>query len=113
LPPCLIAFTPSFLRARASVPLVTPASDADFSTVLAGTGPSASSERRTSHAYDDFCRWARTQRIEPCSETRFGTDFTFRVGDLGGRKVKRRDRAYYVGVALSEAQTPPLLKVAA
>ena len=64
-------------------------------------------------AYDDFCRWARTQRIEPCSETRFGTDFTFRVGDLGGRKVKRRDRAYYVGVALSEAQTPALLKVAA
>ena len=64
-------------------------------------------------AYDDFCRWARTQRIEPCSETRFGTEFTFRVGDLGGRKVKRRDRAYYVGVALKEAQTAALIKVAA
>ena len=64
-------------------------------------------------AYDDFCRWARTQRIEPCSETRFGTEFTFRVRDLGGRKVKRRDRAYYVGVALKEAQTAALIKVAA
>ena len=64
-------------------------------------------------AYDDFCRWARTQCIEPCSETRFGKEFTFRVGDLGGRKVKRRDRAYYVGVALKEAQRAALLKVAA
>ena len=31
----------------------------------------------------------------------------------GGRKVKRRDRAYYVGVALKEAQTAALVKVAA
>ncbi|MEO8185611.1 MAG: hypothetical protein ABI895_42950, partial [Deltaproteobacteria bacterium] len=64
-------------------------------------------------AYSDFCRWARTRSMEPCSETRFGREFTFRVGDLGGRKVKRRDRAYYVGVALKKAQTAALLKVAA
>jgi hypothetical protein len=64
-------------------------------------------------AYNDYCSWARTQRLEPCSETRFGTEFTIRVGDLGGRKVKRRDRTYYIGVALSETQPPALLKVAA
>ena len=64
-------------------------------------------------AYHDFCCWARTERIEPCSETRFGKEFTFRIIDLGGRKVKRRDRAYYVGVALIGAQPLALLKVAA
>jgi hypothetical protein len=49
-------------------------------------------------AYADFCRWARTVGIEPCTETRFGRDFTARVIPLGGVKVKRRDRAYYHGV---------------
>ena len=49
-------------------------------------------------AYADFCCWARTVGIEPCTETRFGRDFTARVIPLGGVKVKRRDRAYYHGV---------------
>ena len=49
-------------------------------------------------AYADFCNWARTAGIEPCTETRFGRDFTARVIPLGGVKVKRRDRAYYHGV---------------
>jgi hypothetical protein len=50
-------------------------------------------------AYADFCRWARASGIEPCTETRFGRDFTARIIHLGGVKVKRRDRAYYHGVA--------------
>ena len=49
-------------------------------------------------AYADFCRWARASGIEPCTETRFGRDFTARIIHLGGVKVKRRDRAYYHGV---------------
>jgi hypothetical protein len=49
-------------------------------------------------AYADFCRWARASGIEPCTETRFGRDFTARIIHLGGMKVKRRDRAYYHGV---------------
>jgi hypothetical protein len=52
-------------------------------------------------AYADFCRWARAMDIEPGSETRFGRDFSARIIELGGVKVKRRDRAYYDGVALS------------
>ena len=51
-------------------------------------------------AYADFCRWARTVGIEPCTETCFGRDFTARIIRLGGVKVKRRDRAYYHGVML-------------
>ena len=52
-------------------------------------------------AYADFCRWARAMDIEPGSETRFGRDFSARIIELGGVKVKRRDRAYYEGVALA------------
>ena len=57
------------------------------------------------NAYADFCRWARAMDIEPGSETRFGRDFSARIIGLGGVKVKRRDRAYYHGVALSCAET--------
>ena len=60
-------------------------------------------------AYSDFCRWARAAGVEPCTETRFGRDFTARIVDLGGIKVKRRDRAYYQGVSLN---MPPGQKAA-
>lgn len=49
-------------------------------------------------AYVDFCRWARASGTEPCTETRFGRYFSARIIQLGGVKVKRRDRAYYHGV---------------
>ena len=52
-------------------------------------------------AYTDFCRWAGATDIEPGTETRFGRNFSARIADLGGKKMKRRDRAYYEGVALT------------
>ena len=52
-------------------------------------------------AYANFCHWARAMDIEPCTETRFGRDFSARIVELGGIKVKRRDRAYYYGVSLA------------
>jgi hypothetical protein len=52
-------------------------------------------------AYNDFCRWARAVGLEPGTETRFGRDFSARIMELGGAKVKRRDRAYYEGVSLT------------
>jgi hypothetical protein len=52
-------------------------------------------------AYIDFCRWARGTGVEPGTETRFGRDFSARIADLGGKKMKRRDRAYYEGVGLT------------
>jgi hypothetical protein len=55
-------------------------------------------------AYADFCRWARSSGIVPCTETRFGRDFTARIIHLGGVKIKRRDRAYYVGVVSQDSQ---------
>ena len=66
-------------------------------------------------AYADFCRWARAVGIEPCTETRFGRDFSARIIDLGGMKVKRRDRAYYHGVVFKMpiGQTSAALRVAA
>jgi hypothetical protein len=49
-------------------------------------------------AYADFCRWARSAGIEPCTETRFGRFLSARIVQLGGDKMKKRDRAYYQGV---------------
>jgi hypothetical protein len=62
-------------------------------------------------AYTDFCYWARGMGIEPSTETRFGRDFSAMIAELGGTKVKRRDRAYYEGVSLmvpSNAVPTPL-----
>ena len=50
------------------------------------------------NAYADFCRWARTEGIEPCTETRFGRLLSALVVQLGGSKMKKRDRAYYQGL---------------
>jgi hypothetical protein len=61
-------------------------------------------------AYADFCRWARSLGIEPCTETRFGRDFSARIAQLGGVKVKRRDCAYYRGVMF---KTPGVQEIAA
>jgi hypothetical protein len=52
-------------------------------------------------AYADFCQYARQQRCEPWSETRFGRAFTAEVHRMDGHKVKRRDRTYYVGFAVT------------
>jgi len=60
-------------------------------------------------SYADFCHWARAMDIEPGSETRFGRDFSARIIELGGVKVKRRDRAYYEGVALDTQKHQVLL----
>ena len=66
-------------------------------------------------AYKDFCRWARAAGIEPCTETRFGRDFSARILDLNGMKVKRRDRAYYHGVMfkMPSGQTSATFRAAA
>jgi hypothetical protein len=66
-------------------------------------------------AYTHFCCWARAAGIEPCTETRFGRDFSARIIDLGGMKVKRRDRSYYQGVMfkMPSGQTSAALRFAA
>ena len=54
-------------------------------------------------AYGDFCRWARSAGIGPCTETRFGRFLSARIVQLGGSKMKKRDRAYYQGVMFKMA----------
>lgn len=66
--------------------------------------PAAAIPART--AYEDFCCRQQAHDGETCTETRFGILFTALIGELGGHKVKRRDRAYYVGVALTETSMP-------
>jgi hypothetical protein len=54
-------------------------------------------------AYNDFCRWTHSAGIEPCTETRFGRLLSALVVQLGGRKTKKRDRAYYQGLVFKIA----------
>ena len=57
-------------------------------------------------AYADFCHWAHSAGLEPCTETRFGRLLSELVVQLGGRKMKKRDRAYYQGLMFKMATGP-------
>jgi len=48
-------------------------------------------------AFADFCEWCVRNETEPSSMTAFGRVFTRDIEQVGGRKVKKRERAYYVG----------------
>ena len=78
------------------------------SRVNAGAGGSIPARE----AYADYCRWARPKGIEPCTETRFGRLLSALVVQLGGSKMKRRDRAYYQGLTFRVA-TEQAFQVAA
>ena len=54
-------------------------------------------------AYADFYHWVRSAGLEPCTETRFGRLLSALVVQLGGRKMKKRDRAYYQGLMFKMA----------
>jgi hypothetical protein len=54
-------------------------------------------------AYADFYHWVRSAGLEPCTETRFGRLLSALVVQLGGRKMKKRDRAYYQGLMFKTA----------
>jgi hypothetical protein len=54
-------------------------------------------------AYADFYHWARSAGLEPCTETRFGRLLSALIVQLGGRKMKKRDRASYQGLMFQVA----------
>src|SRR5262249_36537850 len=53
-------------------------------------------------AYQDFCDWCSVHGFAPLTSQMFGRRFTKVHAGMGGRKVKRRGRAYYEGAALQE-----------
>ena len=67
--------------------------------VISGAGGSIPARE----AYADFHHWVHSAGLEPCTETRFGRLFSALVAQLGGRKMKKRDRAYYQGLMLRMA----------
>jgi hypothetical protein len=78
--------------------------------VISGAGGSIPARE----AYADFYHWARSAGLEPCTETRFGRLLSALVIQLGGRKMKKRDRAYYQGLMFrSEAEQSAALQTAA
>jgi hypothetical protein len=51
-------------------------------------------------AFQDFRKWCLAQNLEPLTSQMFGRRFTKAHAGMGGKKVKRRGRAYYLGAAL-------------
>jgi hypothetical protein len=62
--------------------------------VISGAGGSIPARE----AYADFYHWVHSAGLEPCTETRFGRLLSALVVQMGGRKMKKRDRAYYKGL---------------
>ena len=60
-------------------------------------------------AYQDFCGWCSAHRLASLTPQMFGRRFTKVHAGMGGRKVKRRGRAYYEGTALQEKLTSPVV----
>lgn len=52
------------------------------------------------HAYEDFASWCRREGKQPLTPQMFGRRFTVVHAHMGGKKIKRRGRAYYSGVSL-------------
>lgn len=53
-------------------------------------------------AYRDFRQWCASQDLEMLTPQVFGRRFTKVHAGMGGRKVRRKGRAYYEGAALQE-----------
>lgn len=53
------------------------------------------------HAYEDFASWCRREGKHPLTPQMFGRRFTAVHAHMGGKKIKRRGRAYYSGVSLA------------
>jgi hypothetical protein len=51
-------------------------------------------------AFQDFREWCLVHELQPLTPQMFGRRFTKVHAGMGGRKVRRRGRAYYVGTAL-------------
>ena len=56
-------------------------------------------------AYRDFYDWCCAHRLAPLTPQMFGRRFTKVHAGMGGRKVRRRGRAFYEGAALQEKST--------
>ena len=67
--------------------------------------PGASVPARRAHK--DYCNWARSQGIEPTTETFFGRQFTNEIASLGGHKRRTRRGTVYSGVSLAAVAGTP------
>ena len=48
--------------------------------------------------YQAYCRWAEGAGVSAVTETKFGRFMTGNIAAMGGKKVERRQGAFYVGV---------------
>ena len=89
------------VRAQASLELSSPPVDLVTRWALARLDIINTGMLQAEHAYKDFCRWCDSQSAPALTPQMFGRRFTEVHAGMGGRKVKRRGRAFYSGVSLS------------
>lgn len=59
-------------------------------------------------AFKDFRQWCLVNNLEPLTPQLFGRRFTKVHAAMGGRKVRRHGRAYYVGAILHKQHIGPM-----
>ena len=63
--------------------------------------------------YQAYCRWAEGAGVDAVTETKFGRFMTGNIAAMGGKKIERRQGAFYVGVALIWGPDQPAVRMAA
>ena len=63
--------------------------------------------------YQSYCRWAEGAGVGAVTETRFGRFMSGNIAAMGGKKIDRRQGAFYVGVELIREPDQPAVRIAA
>jgi hypothetical protein len=98
--PTARAHTTQPVRAQAPLELSGPPVDLVTRWALARLDIINTGMLQAEHAYKDFCRWCASQSAPALTPQMFGRRFTEVHAGMGGRKLKRRGRAFYSGVSL-------------
>jgi hypothetical protein len=100
-PPCSLPPRPTTTRHPNATRLHTP--DGHIRRwALSGLDVDPGSSVPARRAYESFCNWARSEGIEPPTETYFGRQFTKEIVHLGGCKRRTRNATVYSGIALAD-----------
>ena len=64
-------------------------------------------------AYQSYCGWAADTGVAAATETAFGRHMSAAISATGGRKTRRGQGAFYVGIRIVQVPTPQPVRMAA
>ena len=64
-------------------------------------------------AYQSYCGWAADTGVAAATETAFGRHMSAAISAMGGRKARRGQGAFYVGIRIVQVPTPQPVRMAA